>query len=73
MEFSDYIVYVDESGSVDMLNNDPDFPVFVLSFCVFHKKYYTSTVVKAVEDLKFKHFGHDIITVSYTHLRAHET
>ena len=33
VEYSDFIVYVDESGSVDMLNNDPDFPVFVLSFC----------------------------------------
>jgi len=69
VEFSDYIVYVDESGSVDMLNNDPDFPVFVLSFCVFHKKYYTSTVVKAVEDLKFKHFGHDIIILHERDIR----
>lgn len=69
MDYSDYIVYVDESGSVDMLNNDPDFPVFVLSFCVFHKKYYTNTVVKFVEDLKFKHFGHDIIILHERDIR----
>lgn len=69
MDYSDYIVYVDESGSVDMLNNDSDFPVFVLSFCVFHKKYYTNTVVKFVEDLKFKHFGHDIIILHERDIR----
>ncbi|WP_332605449.1 DUF3800 domain-containing protein [Acinetobacter sp. ESBL14] len=69
VEYSDFIVYVDESGSVDMLNNDPDFPVFVLSFCVFHKRYYTDTVVKSVEQLKFKHFGHDIIILHERDIR----
>lgn len=69
VEYSDFIVYVDESGSVDMLNNDQDFPVFVLALCVFHKKYYTSTVVKEVENLKFKHFGHDIIILHERDIR----
>lgn len=69
MEYSDFIVYVDESGSVDMLNNDSDFPVFVLSLCVFNKKYYTGTVVRSVENLKFKHFGHDIIILHERDIR----
>ena len=69
MDYSDFIVYVDESGSVDMLNNDPDFPVFVLSFCIFHKRYYTDTIVKSVEQLKFKHFGHDIIILHERDIR----
>lgn len=69
MNYSEFIVYVDESGSVDMLNNDPDFPVFVLSFCIFNKKNYTNNVVKSVEDLKFKHFGHDIIILHERDIR----
>lgn len=69
MEFSDYIVYVDESGNIDMLNNDKDFPVFVLAFCVFHKKYYTESVIKSVEQLKFKHFGHDIVILHERDIR----
>ena len=30
--FSDYIVYVDESGDT---GDDPEFPVFCLAFCIF--------------------------------------
>jgi hypothetical protein len=37
MEFSDYIIYVDESGDHSMAPVDPDYPVFVSDFCVFHK------------------------------------
>lgn len=37
--FSDYIVYVDESGdhSLDSINSE--YPLFVLSFCIFRKCY----------------------------------
>lgn len=69
MEYSDYIVYVDESGTIDMVNSDAQFPVFVLAFCVFKKNYYTKSVVKEVEDLKFKHFGHDIIILHERDIR----
>ena len=33
-EFSDYIVYVDESGDHSLTSIEADFPVFSLSFCV---------------------------------------
>ena len=69
MKYSDYVVYVDESGSVDLLNNDVDFPVFVLAFCIFHKRYYIENVVKNVEQLKFNHFGHDIIILHERDIR----
>lgn len=63
MEFSDYIVYVDESGDHTLNGYNQKYPVFVLAFCVFHKKHYTDTVIKNLEQLKFKHFGHDIIVM----------
>ena len=59
--FSDYIVYVDESGDHSLQSIDEQYPVFVLSFCIFHKKHYTKDVITSLQNFKFKHFGHDYI------------
>lgn len=58
-QFGDYIVYVDESGSPELKTVDPKYPCFVLAFCIFDKREYVSTVVPAVQGLKFKYWGHD--------------
>jgi len=56
--FSDYIVFVDESGDHGMgANPDPDYPIFVLAFCVFSKDDYLMQVCPAVQKLKFKHWA----------------
>lgn len=68
-EFSKFVVYVDESGDHGMQNIDKDYPAFVLAFCVFHKGHYTHKVVAAVEDLKFKYFGHDLIVLHENEIR----
>jgi hypothetical protein len=47
-EFSDYIVFVDDSGDHGMTTIDPNYPMFVLAFCVFHKEEYAATAVPAV-------------------------
>lgn len=57
--FSPYVVYVDESGDHGLQNIDSQYPIFVLAFCVFHKKHYCDIVVPSVEEFKFYHFGHD--------------
>jgi hypothetical protein len=67
--FSSYIVYVDESGDHSMVSIDDAYPVFVLSFCVFNKKYYGRSVVPTVEDFKFRNFGHDIIILHERDIR----
>jgi len=59
-EMSDYIVYVDESGDHSLTSIDPEYPVFVLAFCIFHKKHYAEAVVPALTHFKFSHFGHDM-------------
>ena len=64
--YSDYIVYVDESGDHNLEKVDPQYPIFVLSLCIFHKKHYSSTIVPKVKEFKFKHFGHDL-TVLHEH------
>lgn len=68
-KFSNFIVYVDESGDHGMQKADDNYPVFVLAFCVFHKRYYTQTVVPALEQFKFKHFGHDLVVLHEHEIR----
>jgi hypothetical protein len=59
MEFSDFIVYADESGDHGLGNVDPGFPVFVLACCVFRKNAYINRLVPGLHGFKFRHFGHD--------------
>lgn len=67
--FSQYIVYVDESGDHSLQSIDDNYPVFVLSFCVFHKRHYSEEVVSALEKFKFKHFGHDQVILHEHEIR----
>lgn len=60
-QFSDYVVYVDESGDHNLSKTNPDYPVFVLAFCIFNVSVYAAQVVPEIERLKFKYFGHDMV------------
>lgn len=68
-QFGKYVVYVDESGDHSLESVDGQYPVFVLAFCAFHKGYYTSHIVPALETFKFKHFGHDVVVLHETDIR----
>lgn len=59
--FSDFIVYVDESGDHNLSVVDKDYPVFVLAFCIFYKQHYINHVVPKLQALKFEYFGHDLV------------
>ena len=67
--FSDYIIYVDESGDHGLQTLDSNYPVFVLAFCIFHKHYYSDTVIPALKHFKFRHFGHDIVILHENEIR----
>jgi hypothetical protein len=67
MPFSDYVVYVDESGDHSLQSIDPNFPVFSLAFCIFKKSDFVETVVPSIQRLKFEFWGHDAVV-----LRGHE-
>jgi len=45
MNFSNYIVYVDESGDHSLSSVNKDFPIFVLAFCIFEKAMYSQSAV----------------------------
>lgn len=59
--YSDYIVYLDESGDHGLQNCDMNYPVFVLVFCIFEKSVYHQRISPALQEIKFRHFGHDMI------------
>jgi hypothetical protein len=68
-KFSNFIVYVDESGDHGMQTVDPNYPVFVLAFCVFYKRQYSEKVVPALQKLKFNRFGHDSVVLHEHEIR----
>ena len=59
MAFSDYIIYLDESGSPSLDADREDFPVFVLACVCIGKSHYANVMVPKLQELKFKYFGHD--------------
>lgn len=66
---SEYLVFVDESGSPGMGNIDPQYPVFVLVFFIVKKTDYASTITPALQQFKFKHFGHDQVILHEREIR----
>jgi Protein of unknown function (DUF3800) len=67
--FSDYIVFIDESGSPTLSPMDPDYPIFVLIFCVFAKAAYCDEIQSAIKRLKFDFFGHDMAVLHGSEIR----
>lgn len=53
MGYSDYIVYVDESGDHSLQSINPEYPMFVLAFVIFHKEHYANQICPAIQQLKF--------------------
>lgn len=67
--FSDYLVFVDESGDHDLGKIDPQYPVFVLLFCIIHKREYVSKVCPGLQQLKFEFWGHDEVVLHEHEIR----
>ena len=63
MTYSDYVIYVDESGDHSMTSINRYYPIFVLVFCIFQKDHYTKVVTPRMQEFKFAHFGHDIVVL----------
>ena len=73
MSFSDYIVYVDESGDHGLERIDSEYPLFVLTFCIFKKSDYISTIVPTLQSLKFRYWGHDAVVLHEHDLRKNRS
>lgn len=60
---SDYIVFVDESGDHSLASLNPDYPIFVLAFCILPTTAYVDRITPAVRRLKCQLFGHDLVVL----------
>lgn len=69
MEFSDYIVFADESGDHNLQQINPEYPVFVLALCAFKKSDYVEIVVPRVQSFKLRWFGHDMAVLHEREIR----
>lgn len=69
IQYSDFIIYVDESGDHSLESIDESYPVFVLSFCIFRKDGYANNVTPAIRQLKFATFGHDMVVLHESDIR----
>ncbi len=67
--FDDFIVFVDESGDHGLASIDPNYPVFVLAFCLFSKQTYAEEIVPKILTFKFKYFGHDQVILHERDIR----
>lgn len=70
--FSDFVIYLDESGDHSLQKVDKNYPIFVLTLCLFRKAQYISKVVPAFQKLKFKYFGHDMVVFHEREIRKSE-
>lgn len=68
-EYSNYIVYVDESGDHSLEFVNPRYPLFVLVFCVFQKDHYVQKVMPELSRLKISTFGHDMVVLHEQEIR----
>lgn len=60
---SDFIVYADESGDHGMEQINPDYPVFVLSCCIFNKDKYVEIVCPELHRFKLRWWPHDAVVL----------
>lgn len=67
--FSDHLVFVDESGDHGLEKVSPDYPVFVLLFAIFRKDDYIQRVCREVQQLKIRFWGHDEVVLHEHELR----
>ena len=66
---SGYIVYVDESGDHSLTSIDPEYPMFVLAFCIFPVDLYVDRIVPLVQRIKFDFFNHDMVVLHEREMR----
>lgn len=69
---SDFIVFADESGDHSLAKIHPDYPVFVLSFCIFRRAEYFETVSRLLQQFKLRWWIHDGVVLHSLRIRRKE-
>jgi hypothetical protein len=69
---SDFIVFADESGDHSLAKINPDYPVFVLSFCIFRKTDYVESVCPLLQRFKLRWWAHDGVVLHSMRIKRQE-
>lgn len=72
MNYSDYVIFSDESGNPNPVKPDPNYPVFVRSFCIFRRDHYRNDVAPAFAKLKLTHLGTQSVILHEREIRLAE-
>lgn len=72
VEFSDYIVFADESGDHGLEAFEASYPIFVLAFALVRKADYVGQIVPSIQQLKLDFFGHDQIVLHERDIRRQQ-
>ncbi len=67
MDYSNYTIYVDESGDHSLASINPEYPLFALAFCLVAKADYRARIAPEMAGFKHRWFGHEAVV-----LHAHE-
>ena len=67
--FSDYLVFVDESGDHSLTSIDSQYPIFVLCFCIVRKDVYFNEITPRIRKLKADTFGHELVVLHEHEIR----
>ena len=54
--FNEYLIFADESGDHLLRPHYPEFPVFILAFCIIKRDHYANYVVPELVRIKLKYF-----------------
>ena len=66
---SNFIVFADESGDHGLAKINPDYPVFVLSCCIFRKDEYISRACPALQQFKMRWWPHDAVVLHSANIK----
>ena len=68
-QYSDYIVYVDESGDHNLERINQQYPIFVLNFCIMKKIDYCNNLTLKMQNFKLQYFNHDLANLHEADIR----
>jgi hypothetical protein len=69
---SDYLVFADESGDHGMAQINADYPVFVLSCCVFDRTQYVEKVCPEIQRFKMRWWPHDAVVLHSSQIKRRQ-
>lgn len=69
---SSFIVFADESGDHGLARINSNYPIFVLSCCIFRKDEYIDRVCPALQRFKLRWWPHDAVVLHSAQIKGRE-